>query len=267
LYNECHQRPNFARPIDRKTNKPIGVSRGGRAYRHRVACVRPSASVLKSFPLGSFLSKVEVSADLIVATPGEALALADWVRSKIVQRWHGQHAVRFYDESMYTRPRGRGVVVVVYPRFGQPHHQNGEVMLSKSSNRPCVRIEFRLNGLQVIRRALSIESPQDLPDVDLAAYVAKNMIFEEIDVAAVGRQFLKRYPQKWVRDRMPHYIGHTFVNSSNHSGITQSVRDSLRSQKWCRLDRCFRRIQSPTVVTCTDYHAPITVPTTKPPKN
>ena len=122
------------------------------------------------------ISYVELSLDYV----GESIAELDkYLRRHLCKGWVRSNKLRHFKSTQYVGKEGRGSELVIYSDRPSKSHK---------SDRPCVHIEWRASGSQVVKKdAIAIKRFEDFLDFDHRAFWQKHFDLREIDIEKLGR--------------------------------------------------------------------------------
>jgi len=217
-----------------------------RQYQQRLQLRRPSREALQwlSASDGILVNYLELALDWSFDHVDERDEAHDFVCKYHVKRWHGDQKIKFVKGTRYTGERQTANKLVSYADL--PSRMTGEVY--------CVHLEWRLNGVQALRRA-GIETVSELLKLDAHEFWKKRLIMRAVDCRALGRQYQIHVLGKGRR-RGPYFgskktaaydfdimVGGTLVMMR---GSTQAVVDEFR--KGFDVARCLREIDVPQLL-------------------
>ncbi len=131
---------------------------------------------------GSRIVRVEAALDVACPTYADAATLGDYLRPRLVQRYH-RGAVRHFRRTSYSRARRSRRNLVVYD--GRP----SKVLPGAT---PCVHLELRVGSAAACRR-IGVHRPTDLIDFDHDGLWDGNVLVRELpDRARLGRWLRRR---------------------------------------------------------------------------
>lgn len=185
---------------------------------------------------GDRVTEFELALDLTTKTKRKANQLHAAMCSVIVFQHHGDKRVNWCKETRYTSPREWGTRQLVTYSDRR----------SKINGMPCLHIEMRYRGSQVVRRC-GVNRPIDLLAIDKHQYWQRYLVLRKVDVHRLGRSLRSRSKAKRpeidedgndldhsagvrLARRIMRAFNKAFPNEVFLS--TQAVIDKFRAHRW-----------------------------------
>jgi hypothetical protein len=158
-------------------NRP---ARFDRRYRQRIEFKQPLDQALRWLAQcdEALINRAEIAIDLVFRSWAERDDAKEFLHQHFVRRWHGKNQPIWVFEAgaRYDGPRRAPNRTAFY----QEEH-------SRITGEVCVlHVEWRLNGLQALRRA-GITSGQDLLEFNHRQFWQKRLLLYEVDCQRLGR--------------------------------------------------------------------------------